>query len=220
MRSGTLVRVTAGLLAIAVLSGCAAQQARTTGAWSAGAAHDQSFQRILVIGVTPDLSQRCAFEGFLVAEIRTEATSAITSCNALEKGAPLTRENVERAVAAHQVDAVIATTLVAQSGKVATGGTSETRGDAYYKAVDVGYDYYGFYGAYGVPVVYGEFETAEPLTIIKGNATIVTRLYETSGATMIYEMETRGKDLESRVAAMAILSDSIAARLRKQGLID
>jgi hypothetical protein len=220
MRSGILVRVGAGLLAIALLSACAAQQARTKGAWSAGAAHDQSFKRIMVIVVSPDVSQRCSFEGFLVAEIRTEGTSAITSCNALEKGAELTRENVERAVAAHQVDAVIATTLVAQARKVAEGGTSETRGDAFYKPVGFGYDYYGFYGAYGVPVVYGEFETSEPLTIIKGDVTIVTRLYETSGAAMIYEMETRGKDFESRVAAMATLSDSIAARLRKQGLIE
>jgi hypothetical protein len=219
MRVDNRVLLIGGLFALAFLSGCAAQQARTKGAWSAGVPHDLSFQRVLVIGVTPEVSQRCAFEQFLVAEIRSETTSAISSCNALEKGATLTRENVERAVASHNLDAVLATTLVAATGKVAEGGTSETRGDAYYKAVGTGYDYYGFYGAYGVPVIYAEFETAAPLTTIKGEATIVTRLYETSGATVVYEMETRGKDLDSRVTAMAVLSDSIASRLRKQGLV-
>jgi len=71
-----------------------------------------------------------------------------------------------------------------------------------------------------VPVYYGEFRTAPPLTNIEGDVDILTRLYETKNATAVYQMETKAKDLiESRAAGLAEITGPIAERLRRDGLV-
>ena len=215
------------LLAGAVaLSGCA-QPVKVQGHWQDGAARDQSFKRVLVVGVSPDYNQRCAFEGFAANQLRSEATAAFTSCRVLSSKEPLTRENVERAIAEHKADAVLATILVAAKVEAQEGGSSETRGDAYYKAMGIDYapGYYGRYGAYrdygvyGMPVVYGEFRTAEPLTTVRGSVEVASSLFETGGATMVYSLNTTAHDLDSRAGGLAEISAAIAERLRKDGLV-
>ena len=208
------------------LSGCA-QPVKVQGEWQDGAPRDQPFKRVLVVGVSPDYNQRCAFEGFVANQLRSEATTAFTSCRALSSKEPLTRENVERAIAEHKADAVLATILVAAEIAAREGGSSETRGDGYYKATDFDYapGYYGRYGAYsgygayGMPVVYGEFRTAEPLTTVQGSVEVASSLFETEGATMVYKLITTAHDLESRAGGLAEVSGAIADRLRKDGLV-
>jgi hypothetical protein len=208
------------------LSGCT-QPVKVQGDWHEGVPRDQSFSRVLVVGISPDYNQRCAFEGFVANQLRSEATTAFTSCRVLSSKEPLTRENIERAVAEHNADAVFATILVAAEIEAKEGGSSETRGDGYYKATGFDYEpaYYGRYGAYrsygvyGVPVVYGEFRTAPPLTTVQGSVEVASRLYETGGATLVYEMLTTAHDLESRAGGLAEVSGAIADRLRKDGLV-
>jgi hypothetical protein len=174
------------------------------------------------VGVSPDVNVRCAFESFLASTVQSESTKVLASCGVLSLKEPLTVEAIERVVAEHRIDAVLATILVA--GKVGSvqGGTSETRGEAYYKATDIGYEYYGSYGsygAYGVPVVYGEFETAPPITTIKGQVEVLTKVFETGGPTLVYVVNTKARDLDSRAAALATIAGPIAERLRRDGLI-
>jgi len=214
----TLVRAMVLLLGAAALAGCA-QQVRVTSDWQDNAPRDQPFSRVLVVGVSPDYNQRCAFEGFLTLQIRSESTTAIASCRVMSEKDLLTRENIERVIAEHQIDAVLATTLVAGEIKGKEGGTSETRGDAYYKATGIGYGYSGYYGVYGMPVVYGEFRTAPSIMTVTGQVEIMTRLYETRGATLVYELNTKARDLESREASLAIITGPIAERLRRDGVI-
>lgn len=214
------------LVSTAALSGCA-QPVKVQGAWQDEAPRGQSYSRVLVVGVSPDYNQRCAFEGFLANQLRSEATTAFTSCRVLSSDEPLTRENVERAIAEHNADAVLATILVAAQVETKEGGTSETRGEGYYKATDFGYEtryygmsgYYGMYGAYGVPVVYGEFRSAPPLTSTQGSVQVATGLYETEGATLVYELATTAQGLESRVGGLAEVTGPMADRLRQDGLI-
>ena len=214
------------LAAGAALSGCS-QPVKVQGAWQDGVPRNQSFTRVLVVGVSPDYNQRCAFEGFVANQIRSASTTAFTSCRVLSSKEPLTRENVERAIAEHKADAVLATFLVAGEIEAKEGGSMETRGDSYYKATGFDYvdGYYGGYGGYrgygvyGVPVVYGEFRTAPPLTSVQGSVEIASRLYETSGATMVYELITTAQDLESRAGGMAEVSGAIADRLRRDGVV-
>lgn len=199
------------------LAGCA-QQVRIDSAWPDDASREQSFKKMLVVGVSPDVNQRCAFERFLAAEIRSESVAAVPSCDAMSIREPLTLENVERAIAAHQVDSVLATRLVGMQLGAKEVGTSDTRGGAYYKATDVGYAT-GYYGVYGVPVVYAEFETAPSITVVNGEIELETKLYETRGATLIYEMNTKARNLESRAAGLVEITAPIAGRLRRDGLI-
>ncbi|NHA13486.1 hypothetical protein [Thioalkalivibrio sp. XN279] len=214
------------LAGAATLSGCA-QPVKVQGEWQEGVPRDQSFERVLVVGVSPDYNQRCAFEGFVANQVRSEATTVFTSCRVLSSKEPLTRENVERAIAERNADAVLATFLIAAEVEASEGGSSETRGDGYYKPTGFDYEtgYYGGYGAYrsygvyGVPVVYGEFRTAPPITTVQGSVEIASRLYETAGATLVYELVTTAHDLESRAGGLAEVSGAIADRLRKDGLV-
>ena len=205
------------LAAVAALPGCA-QQVRVNGSWQDDVARDQAYTRVLVVGVSPDYNQRCAFETFLALQIRSESTTVITSCRAMSSKDALTLENIERVIAEHQVDAVLATSLVASKIGAQEGGSSETRGDSYYKAVGIDY-WSGYYGAYGMPVVYGEFQTAPPITTVTGEVEILTKVFETRGATLVYELNTKARDLESRESGLAIITGPIAERLRKDGLV-
>lgn len=206
------------LLGAAALSGCAPVPARSDSAWSPGVQRGQSFDKILVVGVTPNLNQRCSFEKFMVSELRGGAAQVISSCSTLPHSEPLTRENIERVIAEHGVDAVLATRLVDFRGRAQEGGTMETRGDAYFKATDVGFGY-DYFGAYGMPVVYGHFETAPSLLSVTGEVTVLTQLFETAGATMIYEVTTRARGLDSRLEGLAEVTSSVGQRLRREGLV-
>ena len=99
----------AGLLAVSP------SYAQVKGGWSEGASRDQSFSLVLVVGLSPDLNQRCAFERSMAGQIRVGGTQAIVSCDAIPKDTPLSRESIEAAVAAKNADAVLATSLVSQS---------------------------------------------------------------------------------------------------------
>jgi hypothetical protein len=221
-------RLACGLAAVAAfaLSGCA-QTVRVSGAWTKDAAKGQAFSRVLVVGIAPDPKQRCPFEGFMVNLMRNDSTVAIRGCDAMPRDEPLSREAVERAVREYEIDGVLTTTLVAARAQAQEGGTSETRGDAYYKVTDYAYGYaptyyYGGWGYYGMPVTtyYGQFETATPITNIQGEAEILTRMYDTNGATLVYEMTTKAKGLvESRAAGLAEVTSRISERLQRDGVV-
>jgi len=212
--------VPALLLCVAVaLSGCASQ-GKVTGAWAEGATHGQTFKRVLVVGVSPDLDARCNFERFLAARIRSEDTVAMTSCASVTQRDPLTRESIEEAVKAKQADAVVATTLVSKDWHMKKGGDMDTRGGGSYKAVDSGWaEYYGFYGVYGVPVVYGEFKTAPSVTTLKGDVEVRTNVYATATASLVFTLDTTAKNLEGRAEGLDALTTPIAERLRREKLI-
>jgi hypothetical protein len=208
------------LLGAVTLSGCASSGSRvsTTGAMQAGASSKGPFGRVLIVGVSPDVNQRCAFEQFMAAQMESDSVEAIVSCFAVRKREPLTRESIEEAVAAKQADAVLATVLVEREWSVEEGGSRDTRGGAYYKATDAGLAT-GYYGVYSVPVVYGEFQTAAPLLTLTGDVQVTSRLYDTRGATLVYSVETEAKGLTSRDGGLAAITEAIADRLRSDGLI-
>lgn len=205
------------LIAVAALAGCA-NQSTVRGAWQEGAARGQTFSRVLIVGVSPDANQRCDFEYFMATQLKSAATTPIASCSALSVQEPLTRAAVERAVAAQKADAVLTTTLVAMNTQIQEGGTRDTRGDTGFKATGIGYET-TYAGAYGVPVVYGEMQNLQPLATARGAVTVQTKLYETRGATVVYEMESRANHLEDRAEGLAAITVPIAKQLRRDGLI-
>lgn len=205
------------LLGAVSLSGCGTQPT-ASGARQEGAPRDQTFTRVLVVGVTPHVNQRCGFEFFLASQITSESTKGIRSCDAVKAKNPLTLESIESAIALQQADAVVATTLVTAEWGAEEGRGRDERGGGMYKATDAGYET-GYYGAYGIPVIYGEFQTAPSITTVTGEVRVITKVYETRGAKLVYTVETTAKNLESRDAALASVAESIAKRLRREGLI-
>jgi hypothetical protein len=221
-RRPTLRQPVIGLLALAVLAGCTRQVA-VKGDWIEGVAHQGGFANILVVGVSPDVNARCAFEQSMTANLRSDTVKATTSCAAMGTKTPLTRENVEQAVAKVGADAVVATSLVDFSAGAKEGGSADARGGGYYKATDIGYaSYYGAiggFGAYGVPVVYAEFETAPSVFSVSGTVHLSTRVFETIDAALVYALDTKAKNLQSREMALAAITPEIVASLRDEGLL-
>lgn len=207
--------ITPGLLLGAIASLCACAGVGVNSAWQEGAAHGQTFSRVLVVGVTPNYNQRCNFEFALVSRIKSGGTQALQSCDSMKAGDQLTPENIKRVVASTHADAVFATTLVASKYAVSNGATWDSRGGAQYKPTDYAW------GIYGTPVVYAEFENTPSVTTYKSSVHILTKVYETQNATLIYTLDTttKGQNVESTEVTIVNIAGTTADRLRKDGLI-
>jgi hypothetical protein len=203
----------------ALATGCV-QQPTVSSQWADGATRGHAYTRVLVVGVSHNLRTRCAFERYLAGQIASEGTEAFASCDAIDKDKrePLTRESIEQAVAAQRADAVVATVLVARDMGAAKGGSRDTRGTASYKATDAGW-WDGYYGVYGVPVVYGEFQNTAEISTIQADVTVATRVFDTRGPSLVYTLETTARRLESRDEALSSVTAPIAERLRRDGLV-
>lgn len=205
--------------ALSVLAGalclCACAGVSVKGAWQDGVARNQTFSRVLVVGVSPDYNLRCDFESTFASQLVSPSTTVFSSCDSMTPKDPLTRQNIERVIASVHADAVLATRLVSASAGERQGGTWDTRGDSQYKAIDYGY------GAYGMPVTYVEFQTAPPLTTLTSSIHVVTRLYETRDATLLYTLDTitKSQEIDSTEATLLTITGPTADRLRRAGLI-
>jgi hypothetical protein len=180
----------------------------------------QPYSRVLIIGVTPNFNQRCLFEYALASQIVNEKVTAIASCDAMGSAMEITRENVEKVVVERRADAVIATRLVAAGLTTEEGGGRDTRGSGQYKATDFGYEnfYYGGWGAYGVPVTYGEFVSSPSITTLKGQVRVLTQVYSAADASLVFTGETVSKNLESG-SALARMAEPIAKKLRREKIV-
>jgi len=205
------------LVGAALFAGCVQAKTTVKGTWQEGAPRKQSFTRVLVVGVSPNVNQRCAFEFFMASQLQSESVQVIRSCDAVKEKNPLTLESIEQAVAAAKADAVLATSLVSREIESKEGGSRDTRGNASYKATDAGFAT-GYYGVYGVPVVYGEFVTAPAFTIAQGAARVASRFYQTRDRALIYTLDTQATKLESTDAALHDIAAAIADKLRREGL--
>ena len=201
------------LAGAAGLNGCAGVSAN--GTWPDGAPHNQTFSKLLVVGVSPDRNLRCAFESTLASQLKSTSTTAISSCDMMNSKEPLNRENIERVVASTHADAVLATRLVSMSTGQREGNSNDTRGDSVYKATDFGY------GMYGMPVTEVEFQTAPPLSAITSSIHIVTKVYETHSAALVYTVDTttKAQAIDSTEATLMTIAIPTAQRLRRAGLI-
>jgi hypothetical protein len=67
--------------------------------------------------------------------------------------------------------------------------------------------------------VAAEFHASKPITTIQGSAHVVSKLYETRGATVVYTLDTEVRNIESRGEGLADVTTPIGKKLRKDGLI-
>jgi hypothetical protein len=194
---------------------CGCSGISVNGRWQDGAPRNQTYARLLVIGVSPDRDLRCAFEATFASQLKSASTTAISSCEQMAAAEPLNRENVERAAAAVHADGVLATRLVSAGTGHGEGTGEDTRGVSVYKATDFAY------GAYGMPVTYVDFQTAPPLTSLTSSLHVVTQLYETRGAMLIYTVDTitKSQEIDSTEGTLATITAPTADRLRRAGLI-
>lgn len=205
------------LIAAAGIAACSSRPVVKSN-WVDNAVRPQTFSRPLVVGVSPDYSQRCNFEFWLVRDLRSENVQADASCSYMPKDEPLSRAAIERLVAAQHNDAVLATSLVNAAWRSKEGGTYDTRSTGSYKYVASGWDT-GFYGGYGMPVDFYEFKTLPSISNARGQAHVLTKVYETKAAALVYTIDIKAKDIESSQLGLAMITPAIAERLQRDGLV-
>lgn len=204
------------LLVMTLLAPPADAKTSVKGAWAEGAARGQTFTRIVVVGVSPSVNQRCAFEFFMASRLKSDTVEVYRSCDLVKEKTPLTVESIEEAVARAQADAVVTTTLVARSlGE--QKGSRDTRGTAGYKAVGAGLSY-SYYGTYSIPVIYGEFSATPEFTVAEGKGEVVSNFYRTQDKALVYTLNTQVKKVESTDAGLQEAASAIAEKLRKEKL--
>jgi len=209
--------VACAIAAVLCLAGCTGKTSVKSN-WVDDASRSQTFSRLLVVGVTPDFGPRCNFEFWMVRDLRSQGVHADASCSSMTKEEPLSRAAIERIVATLHSDGVLAISLVSAAWRTKEGGSFDTRSSGQYKYVASGYDT-GFYGVYGLPVDYYQFKTQPSLTNARGQAHVLTKLYDTRDAKLVYTIDTKVRDIESSQLGLANITPAIAGRLRRDGLI-
>jgi len=204
-------------IAALCLAGCTGK-ASVKSNWVDDASRSQTFSRLLVVGVTPDFGPRCNFEFWMVRDLRSQGIHADASCSSMTKEEPLSRAAIERIVATLHSDGVLAVSLVSAAWRTKEGGSYDTRSSGQYKYVASGYDT-GFYGVYGLPVDYYQFKTQPSITNARGQAHVLTKLYDTRDAKLVYTIDIKVRDIESSQLGLATITPAIAGRLRRDGLI-
>lgn len=204
------------LLAATALAAPAMAKTSVKGTYAEGAKRGQTFTTIVVVGVSPNVNQRCAFEFFMASRLKSDSVKVYRSCDLVQEKTPLTVESIEYAVTRAQADAVLSTTLVARSlGE--QKGSRDTRGTAGYKAVGAGLGY-SYYGTYSVPVIYGEFSATPEFTVAESQAQVSSNLYRTQDRSLVYTLDTQVKKVESTDAGLQEIAAAIADKLRKEKL--
>jgi hypothetical protein len=209
--------VPCAIAAALCLAGCTGRTSVRSN-WVDNASRSQTFSRLLVVGVTPDFGPRCNFEFWMVRDLRSQGVHADASCSSMTKEEPLSRAAIERIVATLHSDGVLAISLVSAAWRTKEGGSYDTRSSGQYKYVTSGYDT-GFYGVYGLPVDYYQFKTQPSITNARGQAHVLTKLYATRDARLVYTIDIKVRDIESSQLGLATLTPAIAERLRRDGLI-
>jgi hypothetical protein len=207
-----LVESTLLILGVTWLSGCAASGSAKS-AWQSEP--HPSFSRVLIVGVSTDFDQRCAFEFSMASQFSDSSTLPLVSCNSMMPKDSLTRANIERVVAALHADAVLTNAVVTLQVGSQPGYTVP-----YYQVTGQGY-VTGPMGEYGVPVAFVQLESTQSMPTISGEIHILTKLFDTRDATLAYTVDTRAKsdDVQSTATAVARITGLIGHRLRQDGVI-
>jgi len=207
------------MLGAAWLSGCATSSS-SAGAWQASATGRPPIKKVLIVGISADFTQRCAFEWSMASQINTGPTLAFDSCDSMTSKDPLTRANIEKVVASDQVDAVLTTAVVSMQLGGQKGNTRDTRATPYYQVTGQGY-VTGDLGYYGVPVYFVQMDTTPSITLLTGDIHVVTKLFAANDATLLYTMDTKAtsENIQSSSTGVDNLTALIAARLRRDGVI-
>ena len=212
-------------LGLALLAGCAAERPVTVESmWIEGAARDQQFNNLLIVGVTPNYNPRCNYEILVASFLRTNGVTATASCTHLDSTDPLTVDSVAPIVDKLGIDAVLVSELVGRDDDLVEGGSSEQRGEAYYKPIGYGYvyprPYYygGYYGSFGLPVTYVKFTAEQSAFGVETSVIVASNLYETNDAQRVFSVQVTAEK-QTMDQVLHSLATSVADRLRRDGLV-
>lgn len=204
------------LICGAVLAGCAGANA-VSGGSQGGSSSTHTYDRVLIVGLSSDYNQRCAFEFSLMSQLNANTPIAGASCDFLKPEDPLTRANVQKVVASTKADAVVTTRVIDSQYKAVQGGTMDDKGGVAYKPDDI----YAttFDNGHGVVVGIGEVVQYPPITVVDGTIELLTRVYDTGSGSQIDSFQTKVGHIDSQEDFLLDVTPLIAEHLRRDGII-
>jgi hypothetical protein len=205
------------ILSVAWVGGCSGNSVKSS--WQQPGP-PTAFSRILIVGISANFNQRCAFEFSLASQFQGSSTTPIVSCNSMTEKDPLRRANIERVVAATHAEAVLTSAVVAMQMSSKQGNNLDTRGTSYYKVSEYGWVTSDL-GDYGIPVAFVDLDRSNPTTQITSSVHIVTKLFGVNDKKLLYTLdtETKSQDFESTSSSIETITGQIGGRLRRDGVI-
>jgi hypothetical protein len=205
------------ILTVAWLAGCSGNSVKSS--WQQPGP-PTAFSRILIVGISANFTQRCAFEFSLASQFQGSSTTPIVSCNSMTEKDALKRANIEQVVAATHADAVLTSAVVAMQIGSKQGNNRDTRGTSYYKVSEYGWITSDM-GDYGIPVAFVDLDRTTPTTQITDSVHILTKLFNVNDAKLLYTLdtETKSQDFESTASSIETITGQIGDKLRRDGVI-
>ncbi len=193
---------------ILALAGCA-ESTKATKTFADPTYADSSFEKILVIGVAGDYSNRAAFERAMVSRIREKGAAATAYYTIIKNNEPLSREVVIDVVRSQGFDAVLLTRVISlEADASAKSGSAElkvSRKDD--RAIDLfRYDY---------------DVLNEPSVInISSTVTLSAEMFSAADETRLWASESTIADKKNVGQIIESAADTIMDQLKKDTLID
>jgi hypothetical protein len=166
------------------------------------------YRTILVVGVADDGGERRRFENAMTAALAGLGIAARASNREMPAEAPLNRDSIAGVVKATGADAVLVTRLV--SHEVATQEVDARTG---VKVNPKGQNVYDFFR-----YDYDEYEESAYL-VVKSTVRLSTDFYEARQGELVYTLETTTYDKESGAEIITEVTEAVAGRLKRDGLV-
>lgn len=194
------------VLLLALLSGCA-QNTRVAATWH-GEPVTEPADRVMVVAVSSDLTNRRMFEDLVVRELAAGGNTAWASSRRIDSATPLQRESVAQAVRDTGANLVVVTRLSHQETDFVE---SRTQGDFQTsRRRNTPLDFFRY--------DYTIIESASYL-VAQSTVNLATDVYRVDSGELIYSLDTLIPPRETRLEIIDEAALAIAARLRKDGLV-
>jgi hypothetical protein len=199
--------LSAALLAV-IAAGCASGP-EVVSAWRDPAYQGPAFSKVAVVGLTDRETTRRIFESVFAQKLSDRGVTAMASYEAIPTQEKLPKEEVERIVQEHGIEAIITARVVdrEQETQFLPSTTARPSYPEYYG------NYYGFYDySYGFYRGPGSVHSYEVVSI-------ETNVYDTRTFNIVWSGLSKTTDPSNLEQESAGLADSIIAELVASGLL-
>ncbi|MFO1394920.1 MAG: hypothetical protein U1F09_14250 [Steroidobacteraceae bacterium] len=207
----------AAALAVLLLAATSARAGSST-EWAPNAPRDHRYAKVLVVGISTSVDNRCNYENFLADQLQSKTVEVIQSCDLEDSPVqPPTRASVAEMAKDSGADAVLTTRFVGANAAVQNDGSRDDRGGYYFKAYGTA-DMPDAWGFYDLPVTYGDYQNEPALNLLEGNVMVVSQVYSVQDSALVCTIKTTVKDVDTSENAIAAVAEAVADRMRSDGI--
>jgi hypothetical protein len=192
-------------LAVALMTGACTTSTSVSSKWHDSSYRNGSFSRVLIVAVTDNTDRRMTFEDAVANDLRSDTTLAWSSSRLMKADTKITEASISEISKQQNADAVIVTRVTSLDVKaVEVKGRTDVVAQRK-KGTIFRYDY--------VEKEEQSYITSEYET------TLTTDVYTSTSSDSIYTVAATATKQETLADVIDVLSDVIASRLRRDGVI-